>query len=156
MWRFLLTRLGLGLITLVLVSFIVFMVAQLFPGDLGRTILGPYASAPAVARVDHQLGVDQPIAIRYWTWITEFVRGDWGQSYLLNTPVKPMVLERLKNSLILAGFAFVIIIPLSIGLGVLAGLHQGRYTDRLITISGLSLIALPEFVSGVVLIVIFS
>src|SRR5947209_2487333 len=156
MWRFLLKRLGLGLITLVLVSIAVFAVAQLLPGDVGRTILGPYASADAVARVDHQLGVDQPIPVRYWNWVTSFVRGDWGQSYLFNTAVRPMALGRLLNSLILAGFAFLIIVPLSIGFGVLAGLHHGKATDRLITISGLSLIALPEFVSGVVLVIIFA
>lgn len=156
MWRFLLKRLGLGLITLILVSIAVFAVAQLFPGDIGRTILGPYASAAAVARVDHQLGVDQPIPVRYWSWITAFVRGDWGQSYLLNTPVAPMALERLKNSLILAGFSFLIIIPVSIGFGVLAGLNHGKATDRAITIAGLSLIALPEFVSGVILVIIFA
>lgn len=156
MWRFLLKRLGLGLITLVLVSVIVFVVAQLFPGDVGRTILGPYASPEAVARVDHQLGVDQPIPVRYWNWITGFVRGDWGQSYLLSTAVAPLVLDHLKNSLILAGFAFLITIPISIGLGVLAGLLYGKAGDRLITISGLSLVALPEFVSGVILVYVFA
>ncbi|HEX8919276.1 MAG TPA: ABC transporter permease, partial [Chloroflexota bacterium] len=89
-------------------------------------------------------------------WVTGFVRGDWGQSYLLNTPVRPMVLQRLKNSLILAGFAFLLIIPISIGLGVLSGLYHGRATDRLITLSGLSLIALPEFVSGIILVIVFA
>lgn len=156
MWRFLLKRLGLGLITLVLVSMAVFAVAQLFPGDIGRTILGPYASPDAVARVDHQLGVDKAIPVRYWLWITAFMRGDWGQSYLFNTAVAPMALDRLKNSLILAGFAFLIIIPVSVGLGVVSGLYHGKATDRLITISGLSLIALPEFVSGVVLVIVFA
>lgn len=156
MWRFLLKRLGLGLITLLLVSIAVFVVAQLFPGDIGRTILGPYASPAAVARVDHQLGVDRPVPVRYWLWITAFVRGDWGTSYLLNTPVAPMVLTRLRNSLILGVFAFVIIVPISVGLGVLSGLSRGKAADRLITVSGLSLIALPEFVSGIVLIIIFA
>src|SRR5436305_8682317 len=109
---FLLKRLGLGLITLFIVSIIVFAVAQLFPGDIGRTILGPYASPAAVARVDHQFGIDRPIPIRYWTWITAFVRGDWGESYTFNTPVAPMVLQHLKNSLILGTFAFIIIVPI--------------------------------------------
>src|SRR5579859_4517930 len=154
--RFILKRLGLGLVTLILVSLAVFAVAQLFPGDIGRTILGPYASPQAVARVDHQLGVDQSVPVRYWNWVTGFIQGNWGQSYLLNTPVRPMVLDRLKNSLILAGFAFIIIIPISIGLGVLSGLYHGKATDRLITISGLSLIALPEFVSGIILVIVFA
>jgi peptide/nickel transport system permease protein len=155
MWRFLLKRVGLGLITLVLVSMAVFAVSQLH-GDVGRIILGPYASDQAVAGVDHQLGVDKPIVVRYWDWVSGFVRGDWGQSYLLSVPVRPLALERLRNSLILAGFAFILTVPLSIGLGVLSGIKHGKATDRLITISGLSLIALPEFVSGVVLVVVFA
>jgi peptide/nickel transport system permease protein len=67
-----------------------------------------------------------------------------------------MALERLKNSLILAGFSFLIIIPVSIGFGVLAGLYHGKAADRAITIAGLSLIALPEFVSGVILVIVFA
>jgi peptide/nickel transport system permease protein len=153
--RFFLKRVGLALITLVLVSFAVFAVSQLH-GDVGRIILGPYATPDAVARVDHQLGVDQPLLVRYWNWVTGFVRGDWGQSYLLNTAVRPFALDRLKNSLILAGFAFILTVPISIGLGVVSALRHGRTADRLITISGLSLIALPEFVSGVVLLIIFA
>ncbi|HLJ68440.1 MAG TPA: ABC transporter permease [Chloroflexota bacterium] len=155
MGRFILKRLALALVTLILVSMAVFAVSQLH-GDVGRIILGPYASPDAVARVDHQLGVDQPLPVRYWKWATAFVRGDWGQSYLLNTPVRAMALTRLVNSLILAGFAFILIVPISIGLGVVAALSHGKVLDRLITVMGLSLIALPEFVSGVVLLVIFA
>jgi peptide/nickel transport system permease protein len=156
MWRFFLKRLGLALITLVLVSFAVFAVAQLFPGDVGRTILGPYASPEAVARVDHQLGVDQPLIVRYWNWITAFVHGDWGQSYLLNVPVRPLVLDRLESSIALGAFALILIVPISIGLGVVAALKYGKALDRIITITGLSFVALPEFVVGVILLIIFA
>mgnify|MGYP001156659977 CR=1 FL=1 len=156
MSRFLLKRLGLALITLVLVSIGVFAVAEVLPGDVGRTILGPYAPQSSVVSLDHQLGVDQPFPVRYWNWISGFVRGDWGTSYLLNTSVRPMVVERLKNSLFLGAFALLLIVPLSIGLGVLAALRYGKAVDRLITITGLSVIALPEFVAGVILVVVFA
>jgi peptide/nickel transport system permease protein len=156
MTPFLLKRLGLALITLVLISFAVFAVAQVLPGDVGRTILGPYATNAQVARLDHQLGVDKPLVVRYVNWITAFVRGDWGQSYLLNTPVRPFVLGRLLNSVVLAAFALLLTVPISIGLGVVAALNYGRVGDRIITIAGLSLIALPEFVIGVVLLVVFA
>jgi peptide/nickel transport system permease protein len=156
MTPFLLKRLGLALITLVLISFAVFAVAQVLPGDVGRTILGPYATNAQVARLDHQLGVDKPLIVRYVNWITAFVRGDWGQSYLLNTPVRPFVLGRLLNSVVLAAFALLLTVPISIGLGVVAALNYGRVGDRIITIAGLSLIALPEFVIGVVLLVVFA
>src|SRR5690242_5503809 len=156
MSRYVLKRLGLTLITLVIVSMVVFAASQLLPGDVGRTILGPYASQAQVDQLDHQLGVDDPLPVRYWNWATDFVRGDWGTSPVQNVEVRPLVLDRLKNSLILGGFALVLIVPPSIFLGVLAALHYGKALDRIITISGLSFIALPEFVFGVILIVIFA
>jgi peptide/nickel transport system permease protein len=154
--QFLLKRLGLALITLVLISIALFLTAEILPGDVGRTILGPYATNAQVARIDHQLGTDQALPVRYWDWITSFIRGDWGTSYLLNTPIRPFVLDRLKNSLILGAFAMLLIVPISIGLGVLAALQYGKAIDRIITVTGLSLIALPEFVVGVILLVIFA
>jgi peptide/nickel transport system permease protein len=154
--RYFLKRLGLALITLVLVSLAVFAVAEVLPGDVGRTILGPYASNEQVERLNHELGNDRPVLVRYVDWIGGFVTGDWGESQLLGVPVRPLVSERLKNSLILGGFALLLIIPLSIGLGVLAALHYGKFLDRLISVTGLSLIALPEFVAGVILLVVFA
>jgi peptide/nickel transport system permease protein len=156
MTRYILKRLGLTVITLVIVSMFVFGASQLLPGDVGRTILGPYASQAQVDQLDHQLGVDNPLPVRYWNWASDFVRGDWGTSPVQNVEVRPLVLGRLKNSLILGGFALVLIVPISVLLGVLAALHYGRALDRVISISGLSFIALPEFVVGVIVIVVFS
>lgn len=156
MGRFFLKRLGLALITLIIISIAVFAASQILPGDVGRTILGPYATNAQVASLDHQLGVDKPLPLRYWNWVTGFIRGDWGQSYLLNTSVAPLVLERLRNSLILGAFALLIIAPISVALGVVAALDYGKPLDRIISITGLSLIALPEFVIGVILLVVFA
>ena len=156
MTRYILKRLGLTVITLVIVSMFVFGASQLLPGDVGRTVLGPYASQAQVDQLDHQLGVDNPLPVRYWNWASDFVRGDWGTSPVQNVEVRPLVLGRLKNSLILGGFALVLIVPISVLLGVLAALHYGRALDRVISISGLSFIALPEFVVGVIVIVVFS
>ena len=156
MRQFLVKRLGLTLVTLVLISFAVFLVAQILPGDVGRAMLGPYASNVQVKAFDHQLGVDRPLPVQYWTWITNFIRGNWGQSYLLSTPVRPLVFQRLLNSLALGAFALLLILPISIGLGVVAALDYGKLGDRIISIVGLSLIALPEFVIGILLLVVFS
>ena len=156
MRRFLVKRLGLVVVTLVLVSMILFVVAQVLPGDVGRTILGPYATAQQVAEMDHELGVDRPLHVRYWHWVSGFIQGRWGDSYLLNVPVRPLALERLKNSSILGGFALCLIVPVSIGLGVLAALKYGKWFDRVVAVAGLSLIALPEFVTGVIVLVIFA
>ena len=156
MGRFILRRIGLTLVTLVIVSMTVFAAAQLLPGDLGRTILGPYATKAQVDALNHQLGADQPLPVRYWNWASDFARGDWGTSPVQNVEVRPYVLGRFKNSLILAAFAFVLIVPLSITFGVVAALNYGKALDRCITITGLSVIALPEFVMGVFLIVVFA
>ena len=156
MGRFILRRIGLTLVTLVIVSMTVFAAAQLLPGDLGRTILGPYATKAQVDALNHQLGADKPLPVRYWNWASDFVRGDWGTSPVQNVEVRPYVLGRFKNSLILAAFAFVLIVPLSIAFGVVAALNYGKALDRCITITGLSVIALPEFVMGVFLIVVFA
>jgi peptide/nickel transport system permease protein len=123
---------------------------------VGRTILGPYASQQQVDQLNHQLGADEPLVKRYFTWAGNFVQGDWGTSPIQNVAVRPLVLERLKNSLILGGFALLLIVPFSVALGVFAALHYGRALDRVISIAGLSFVALPEFVVGVVVIVVFA
>lgn len=156
MGRYVLRRLGLTAITLILISFAVFAAAEVLPGDVGRTILGPYASQQQVDQLNHQLGADDPLVTRYFTWAGNFVRGDWGESPLQHVDVRPLVLDRLKNSLILGGFALILVVPFSILLGVLAALNYGKALDRIISIAGLSFVALPEFVVGVVVIVIFA
>jgi peptide/nickel transport system permease protein len=155
MGRFLLKRLGLALITLVLLSVIVFAAAQLLPGDVGRNILGGFADQRSVDLLNHQLGVDRPIYTQYWDWISHFARGDLGTSLEYKVSVSSLLGPSLTHSLKLAALAFVLVVPLSILGGVAAALRQGRLTDRTITISGLSLTAVPEFVTAIVLIVIF-
>lgn len=156
MGRFLLRRLWLSTITLLLVSIVLFAVAEVLPGDVGRTILGPFATDAQVAQLNRELGLDRPLPVRYVEWLGGFISGDWGQSPLLNTPVRPLVVERMINSLMLAAFALALVVPVSIGLGVLAALHRDGPIDRVISVTGLSLIALPEFVAGVVVLVVFS
>lgn len=141
--------------TLVLLSILVFAGGQLLPGDVGRAILGPLAEQQAVAALDHQLGVDRPLLIQYWSWISRFITGDMSMSYIYRSPVAPFIGSALLNSLKLGAEAFVIVVPLAIVGGVIAALNQGRWIDRVITLGGLSVSVLPEFVSGIVLILIF-
>jgi len=155
MARFLLKRLALALVTLFLLSVIVFAAAQLLPGNLGRNILGPFASQQDVAQYNHAHGVDRPIVVQYWDWISNFLHGDLGQSLQYNVPVGSLLGPSLVNSLKLAALAFVLVVPISILGGVVAALRRGRATDRLITIVGLSLTSIPEFVTAIVFIVVF-
>jgi peptide/nickel transport system permease protein len=152
---FLSKRAALALITLGLLSAMVFAAGQLLPGDVARAILGPLADARAVANLDHQLGLDRPLWIQYWEWISHFARGDMGESYVYRAPVAPFVLAALGYSVKLGAVAFVLVVPLSIASGVWSALRAGGPIDRVIGLIGLSATILPEFVSGIVLIMIF-
>jgi peptide/nickel transport system permease protein len=149
-------RLLLMVPTLILVSILIFALAEVLPGDVGRSILGPYATDQQVKILNHELGADRPLYERYASWAGGFVTGDWGQSPLLKVPVFSTVMKALGNSLVLAGFALVIIVPVSVLLGVYAGLRKDSFLDRGITISTLSMTVIPEFVSGVILLYVFA
>lgn len=156
MTGYLLRRLGLTVLTLILLSLIIFLAGQALPGNPGRAILGPFASQSAVQSLDHTLGVDRPLIVQYWSWISGIVHGDLGTSYQFRAPVSSFLWPALGRSLKLAAVAFVIVVPLSIFGGVVAALNRGRLLDRSISVTGLSLSTVPEFVSGVVLIVVFA
>jgi peptide/nickel transport system permease protein len=150
-----LKRLALALVTLWILSLIVFFALQVLPGDPGRAILGNLAAESSVRALDHQLGVDRPLLTQYWTWLTGLLHGNFGQSYQFRSPVGPFLGAALINSLKLAALAFIIVVPLGIFGGVVAALTYGRGTDRIISVTGLSAATVPEFVSGIVVIVIF-
>jgi peptide/nickel transport system permease protein len=154
--QYVLKRLGLALLTLVLLSLIIFFAGSVLPGNPGRAILGPFASQHAVEVLNHSIGADRPLISQYWTWVTGIVHGDLGTSYQFRAPVSTFLFPALGRSLKLAAVAFVIVVPLGILGGVLAALYRGRAIDRSISVTGLSLTSVPEFVSGIVLIVIFA
>jgi peptide/nickel transport system permease protein len=154
--QYVLKRLGLALLTLVLLSLIIFFALSVVPGNPGREILGPFASEQAVVALNHQLGVDRPVAVQYWSWVSGIAHGNLGTSTQFHLPVSTLLFPALWRSLKLALVAFVILVPLSILGGVLAALYRGRFVDRSISVTGLSLTSVPEFVSGIVLIVIFA
>ncbi len=156
MGRFLLKRLGLALITLWLLSVFVFIGAQVLPGNVARRILGPFADQSAVENLNHELGTDRPLLTQYWDWITSFFQGDLGDSLAYHVPVSTLVGDALVNSLKLAALAFVLVVPLAILGGVTAALKRDRAVDRVITLGGLSLSVIPEFVTGIMLILIFA
>ncbi len=152
---FLAKRLFLSLITLWLLSVIVFAGGQFLPGDVARAILGPLADPRAVANLNHQLGLDRPMLIQYWDWIRHFAIGDMSRSYAFRAPVAPYIVTALGYSLKLGAVAFVLVVPIGIAGGIWAALHAGRPVDRVISVVGLSATVVPEFVTGIVLIVIF-
>lgn len=118
-------------------------------------MLGPFADPTAVAVLNHKMGTDRPVLVQYADWIAGFLTGDLGESYAYRSPVAPFLLTALLNSAKLAAVAFVLVVPLGIFGGVVAALYRGRAADRILSIVGLSATVVPEFVSGIVLILIF-
>ena len=155
MLRFLAQRVSLSFITLFLLSVMVFLAGQVLPGNVGRAILGPLADERAVEVLNRQLGLDRPLLVQYWEWISHFVQGDMGTSYIFRSPVAPFVFSALGNTLKLAAVALALVVPLGILAGIIAALNVNRPIDRIISLGGLSATVLPEFVTGIILILIF-
>lgn len=157
MARYVLKRLGLALVTLLLLSMIVFAAAQLLPGNVGRAVLGRDASEEAVAAYNREHGLDRPAVVQYLDWLGSALRGDLGESLAQSgVPVSDILEPALLNSLKLAVYAFVLVVPIGILGGIAAGLRADRTTDRAITVIGVSLAVVPEVVTGLVLILVFS
>ena len=156
MSRYFFRRLGFLLLTVIFTSLIIFFITQLLPGDVARVILGREAGEPALEALREELGLNDPLPLQYGRWLVNFFRGDWGQSFSTRSEIFTVVTGRLRNSLMLAGVIFSISIPLALGLGVLAGLNEGKPLDDLISVGSLAVVGLPEFVTGLVLIQIFA
>lgn len=153
MLPFLTRRIALLVVTLFITSLIIFGLTQLVPGDVARLILGRDASPEALQALRAEFGLDKPAPEQYANWLMGFVKGDWGRSISgANQAVRPLVTERLGNSMRLAFMTLLISIPLSVGLGVLAALYENTWVDSLISLFSLSVVGLPEFVTGLVLI----
>ncbi len=156
MRHFILHRLAALLFILFFISLLVFAVTELLPGDAAQMILGQTATPEALTALRLRLDLDQPAALRYLAWIGGVLRGDWGESLILNLPVGPLLVQRLGNSALLALLAWSISAVLGIGLGILAGLNHNRWLDHMISMIVLFLASLPSFVIGVFLIMLFS
>jgi peptide/nickel transport system permease protein len=156
MLRFILRRVGLLLVTMVILSIVIFLLSEVVPIDPATKILGRESTPEAREILTEAMGLNRPLPERYLNWMTNFVQGDFGKSYQMGVPIAPVLMRRLVNSLVLAGFALCILVPVSLLLGILAGLYSGRWPDRAISVGSLISVSLPDFVLGIGLIVIFS
>ncbi|MGQ9888363.1 MAG: ABC transporter permease [Aggregatilineales bacterium] len=153
MTRYVVRRLLLLVVTLFVSSAVVFGLTQLLPGDIARLILGREASEQALEQLREEFGLNDPVPQQYVNWLAGFMRGDWGRSFSSgNPPVRPLVAERLGNSARLMALTLAISVPLSIALGVLAALRENSWLDSAVSVLSLSVVGLPEFVTGLVLI----
>ena len=156
MARLILTRIGLGLITLWVVSVVIFVLTQILPGDVASSVLGQNATPENLAAFRHELGLDQPALLRYFTWLTGVLHGDFGVALTNKQNIIEVLGPRFKNTLFLASYAALMALPLAVGFGILAAIREGRLTDRLANIVALLAISMPEFFVGYLLILNFT
>ena len=159
-----LQRLALGILTLFLVSLVIFLSIDFLPGDFGEALLGQSAREDTVAAFRKELGLDRPILIRYFDWVGGVLTGDLGTSFSgrnssgidRSRTVVDLVAPRLSNTLFLALTAAVIAVPLSLFLGITSALYRGSLYDRAINVTTLTTISFPEFFVGYILILILA
>lgn len=145
---------GIGLA--VAVSMLIFAATQVLPGDSARAILGRQANPVALANLRHQLGLDRSLVRQYASWLWGMMRGDLGTSYASHGPVSQLLAGRTFNTLVLATVALIVIIPLSLVLGALAGVRRGKAVDHVISGLTLGAVAIPDFVTGTLLAAAFA
>jgi len=156
MMGYVLRRLVAMMITVLVTSVIIFVMSEVIPVDPARSILGAYTTPENVAQLRAKMGLDRPVVERYFTWLGNTVRGDLGESFRLGVDIRPVLLSRFRNSIFLAVFAMIMLVPVALFFGVLAGLAEGRWPDLIISIGGLFTTSLPEFVTAILLIIVFS
>jgi len=150
---FLIRRVILLAVTMIFTSALIFGLTQILPGDVARLQLGREASQVSLDAFRERYGLNDPVPMQYVNWLGGFLSGDWGVSYSAGNPaVRPLVIDRLGNTLRLAVYTLILSIPLSVVLGVISALREGSWLDNLISLVSLSVVGLPEFVTGIVLI----
>jgi peptide/nickel transport system permease protein len=151
-----LKRLGLGVLTLLLLSLLIFLSVEALPGDLAETILGQQATPENVAAIRKELGLDLPAHTRYLSWLGGMLQGDFGNSLALKKPISGLIAPRLQNTLFLTLYTACIAVPLALILGMAASLFRNGYFDRISNATALSAISMPEFFVGYIMIYFFA
>ena len=160
-WRALLARLGISLVTLWVVSVLIFIGTNLLPGDIAQIILGQMATPENTAVLRAKLGLDKHPIEQYLVWLSNVAMGDLGISKAglgagLGTPIVEMLGPRIDNTAMLTVLVGAIAIPISVALGLLAAMHPGTRLDRTITFSTLNIISIPDFLIATILVLVFA
>jgi peptide/nickel transport system permease protein len=154
--RLILRRLAQGVLTLFLISLIVFAAVLALPGDAATAILGREATPDRVAALREQLNLNDSVVTQYLDWIGGVLTGNFGESAATQQPVTELLSDRVANTTFLVFVAAVVAVPLSIGIGVWTAVHRDRAVDHVVSTSTLVLAALPEFVIGIGLVLLFA
>jgi peptide/nickel transport system permease protein len=156
MLKYIARRFLFSVVTLLILSLVVFVGVELLPGDLATAFLGREATPTSLASLRAELGLDRPVLERYVNWLGDALHGDFGVSLARNRPVNELIGPRMRNTLLLGVTAGLIGLPLAILLGVIAGLTRDRKPDLWISTIALVLMTLPEFVTATLLILLFA
>ncbi len=154
--RLLLQRLAFAVLTLLMVSVVVFMITNLLPGDAAEETLGQAATPEAVAALRVQFGLDQPAPVRYGRWLASMASGDPGTSLVSGKPVAELIGKRLPSSLVLAGVTAAVSVPIALALGILSAMFRGSLFDRAVNMTAVSLVSVPEFLIATLAVLIFA
>ena len=147
-------KLGMMLLTMLIVSFLAFLAFQVIPGDPTNTILGTDATPEQVEALRTQLGLDRPFFVRYFDWLFSFMQGDFGTSYSYSMPVSEMLSGKLTVTLLLAALSFILTVVVSIPVGILSA-DRGGWLDKSLTVMGQITMAVPPFFIGILLTYLF-
>ena len=149
-------RTGAGILTLLIVSAVVFFITSLLPGDAAQMILGQNATPETVAALRQQLGLEQPLLVRYFSWLGGMLQGDFGISFASRLPVAQLMAQRIPATFELAAITTLICVPLALVIGIAAAMKRGSLIDRLLVVSTMALVAVPEFLVATVAVLIFA
>ncbi len=149
-------RLGIAVITLIIVSFAVFFATEMLPGDVAQVLLGQAATEEAVAALREAMGLDRPAVLRFIDWMAGLATGDFGISYVNDIAVAELISGRLMNSLRLAAIVTLVSVPISLALGIGAAMWRGSPFDRVVSILTISVISVPEFMVATLAVLIFA
>lgn len=154
--RMLAARVGLALLSLLAVSLVVFAITALLPGDAAHERLGQEATPEALAALRAQMGLDQPAPVRYWHWLKGMLVGDPGTSIVTQVPVAELIGSRLPNSLLLAGAAASVAVPIALVLGIAAAMYRGSWFDRSVSMGAVAVVSVPEFLVATIAVLVFA
>jgi len=154
--RFLLRRL-LGVVGVVAaMTVLIFAIVHILPGNVAYAILGEFATPGAVATLEAKLGLNDPLPVQYWHWLSGVLRGDLGLSLTMDRPAGPLILEALGRSAVLAGLSFVLVASIGIGLGVYGASREGSAADHAVGTLQLLFIAVPDYFWAILGVLVFA
>lgn len=156
MTSLILQRIGLGVLTLVLVSLLIFVGTEILPGDVASSVLGTEASQQAVTALREQLGLNDPAVVRYARWIGGIATGDLGRSLASGVPIAELISGRLYNTFLLALTTAAVFIPISVGLGILAATYERSSFNRVVNVLGLVALSVPQYFIAYLMIFLFA